>query len=64
MDAPEPDLPADKPEAARIGWTLLESRQPFDSPVNRLRADRLEVPGRGRSSIPTSNAARASSSCP
>ena len=48
MDVPEPDLPADKPEAARIGWNLLESRQPFSSPVNRLRADRLEVPGRGQ----------------
>ena len=39
--------PGDKPEAARIGWRLLGSRTPFESPVNRMRADRLEIPGRG-----------------
>ncbi len=44
----DPALPDDKPEADRIGWTLLESRHPFTSPVNRMRADRLEIPGRGR----------------
>ena len=39
--------PADKPEAARIGWRMLASEHPFKSPVNRLRADRLAIPGRG-----------------
>ncbi len=47
MDAPPTDPPADKPEAARIGWRVLGSRLPFESPVNRMRADRIEVPGRG-----------------
>ena len=47
MDASEELAPTDKPEAARIGWRVLGSRHPFESPVNRMRADRLEVPGRG-----------------
>ena len=41
------DPPEDKPEAARIGWTLRASGRPFTSPVNRMRVDRIEVPGRG-----------------
>ena len=45
---PRPDPPpGDKPEAARLGWRLHESGLPFESAVNRLRADRLEIPGRG-----------------
>ncbi len=36
---------ADKPEGARLGWTVLESRRPFEGRVNRLRVDRLELPG-------------------
>ena len=39
--------PDDKPLAARLGWRLLESWRPYESPVNRMRADRLEIPGRG-----------------
>ena len=39
--------PADKPEAARLGWRLHASRRPFEGRVNRLRVDRLEIPGRG-----------------
>ena len=45
--SPDPPPAADKPEAARLGWRLRESRRPFESPVNRMRADRLEIPGRG-----------------
>ena len=47
MESPGEDPPADKPEAARIGWRVLGSQRPFESPVNRMRADRLEIPGRG-----------------
>ena len=47
MDATDENPPTDKPEAARIGWKLLGSEHPFKSPVNRMRADRLEIPGRG-----------------
>lgn len=47
MDLTGEPPPDDKPEAARIGWRLLNSRRPFESPVNRMRADRLEIPGRG-----------------
>ncbi len=47
MDDSQENPPTDKPEAARIGWRVLGSRLPFESPVNRMRADRLEVPGRG-----------------
>lgn len=49
----EPPLPApsapltDKPEAARIGWRQQSTHYPFTSPVNRMRADRLSIPGRG-----------------
>ena len=37
----------DKPQAARLGWRVRESDRPFAGPVNRLRSDRLEIPGRG-----------------
>ena len=47
MEPPEDPPLNDKPQAARIGWRLLGSEHPFKSPVNRLRADRLEIPGRG-----------------
>ena len=50
METPKlsPILPNhDKPEAARIGWRLQSTSRPFTSPVNRLRADRLSIPGRG-----------------
>ena len=46
MDTNAP-LPDDKPEAARIGWQLWESTHPFASTINRMRADRLNIPGRG-----------------
>lgn len=45
--ASSPAPPADKPEAARIGWQLQSTRHPFTSPVNRMRADRVSIPGRG-----------------
>lgn len=45
--SPTPAVSHDKPEAARIGWQWLETRHPFESPVNRMRADRLSIPGRG-----------------
>ena len=41
------DLPSDKPTGAQIGWRVLETWHPHVSPVNRLRADRLSIPGRG-----------------
>ena len=44
MENPDP---ADKPEAAKIGWHLKSSSYPFRSPVNRMRADQLHVTGRG-----------------
>lgn len=37
----------DKPEAAKIGWRLRSTQHPFTSPVNRMRADCLTIPGRG-----------------
>ncbi len=40
--------PDDKPEGARIGWRVLASRQAFESPVNRMRVDQLDIRGRGR----------------
>ena len=39
--------PARKPQAARLGWEILAARHAYESPVNRLRADRLAIPGRG-----------------
>ncbi len=47
METDAPNPPGGKTEAARLGWRRLETRHPFASPVNRLRADRLEIPGRG-----------------
>ena len=44
---PDEPPPADKPQAARLGWRVRESERPFFGPVNRLRSDRLEIPGRG-----------------
>jgi ADP-ribose pyrophosphatase len=41
-----PDHPG-KPEAGKLGWRLLGTRQPFTSRVNKLRVDQLEIPGRG-----------------
>ncbi len=38
---------SDKPTAARLGWRVLETRRPVEGRINRLRADRLEIPGRG-----------------
>ena len=36
-----------KPGAARLGWRVRERSVPFTGKVNRLRVDRIEVPGRG-----------------
>ena len=47
MHQPDETAPDDKPEAARLGWRVRASRYPFESPVNRMRADRIDVPGRG-----------------
>ena len=43
----EPPPHGDKPTAARLGWRRLAMHRPFENPVNRLRDDRLEIPGRG-----------------
>ena len=37
----------DKPTGARLGWRVLESRHSSEGPVNRLRVDRIAIPGRG-----------------
>ncbi len=37
----------DKPEAAKLGWKVLESGVPYENPWIRLRSDRLKAPGRG-----------------
>ena len=39
--------PTTKPEAARLGWRVLDTRRPYENRINRLRADRVEIPGRG-----------------
>ncbi len=39
--------PTAKPEAGRLGWQILDTRRPYTNRVNRLRADRVEIPGRG-----------------
>ena len=47
---PPPDenpLPGDKPHAAQLGWRLRGSRRLAENPINRLRSDQLEIPGRG-----------------
>lgn len=36
-----------KPAAARLGWRVRERKVPWAGKVNRLRVDRIEVPGRG-----------------
>ena len=43
-----PPAPDDKPAGGRLGWRVLESRRVFESPVNRMRVDQLEIPSRGR----------------
>ena len=51
MNPPADDnsrAPTDKPEGARLGWWVAESRRVFESPVNRMRVDQLEIPSRGR----------------
>ena len=40
--------PSQKPAAAELGWRLLDTQQPFAGTVNRMRVDRLEIPGRGQ----------------
>ena len=39
--------PTAKPEAEKLGWRVLDTRRPYENRVNRLRADRVEIPGRG-----------------
>ena len=34
----------DKPEAAKIGWRLLETTYPYEGKTSRLRCDKLELP--------------------
>ncbi len=41
------DDPTDKPNGARLGWRILETLHPHGGPINRLRADRVSIPGRG-----------------
>ena len=52
MNAPDETPPAgppdDKPEGARLGWRVVETRFAHESPVNRMRVDQLEIPRRGR----------------
>ena len=38
----------DKPVGERLGWQVVESRRIFESPVNRVRVDQLQIPSRGR----------------
>ena len=45
--ANSPDHPAAKPEGERLGWQVLETWYPNENRVNRLRADRVSIPGRG-----------------
>ncbi len=42
-----PDETDPKPGATRLGWHVRERTVPFAGKVNRLRVDRIEVPGRG-----------------
>lgn len=42
-----PPPPGAKTEAARLGWQVLDTRRPYENKVNRLRADRVVIPGRG-----------------
>ncbi len=41
------DDPHAKPNGARLGWRVLETQRPFQNRINRLRADRVSIPGRG-----------------
>lgn len=41
------DEPDPKPGATRLGWRVRERTVPFSGRINRLRADRIEVPGKG-----------------
>ncbi len=51
----EPSLPhpkasahrAPKPEGEKLGWRVLGTEYPYQGKVNRLRADRLAIPGQG-----------------
>ncbi len=45
MDDPA-DVSQAKPNAARLGWRVLEIARPFEGKVNRLRADRVTFPNR------------------
>ena len=47
MEASSLPVPDDKPGASQIGWRVLETQRPYQNRVNRLRADRVEIPGRG-----------------
>ncbi len=40
-------LKHDKPEGARLGWTVLETRYPFRTPWLTLREDRVHIAGHG-----------------
>ena len=50
MDNADAALP-DKPTGARLGWRVLETRYPHASTINRLRVDRVAIPGPGRDSL-------------
>ncbi len=41
------DAKQDKPEGARLGWTVLETRYPLRSPWLTLREDRVRIAGHG-----------------
>ena len=38
---------APKPEGEQLGWRVLQTDYPYEGKVNRLRADRLSIPGKG-----------------
>ena len=38
---------APKPEGEKLGWRVLRTDYPYDGKVNKLRADRLSIPGKG-----------------
>ena len=42
-----PDDKDPKPGATRLGWRVRDRSVPFAGKINRLRADRIEVPGKG-----------------
>ena len=47
VEAPLFPAPSPKPAAERLGWRVLDTRRPYQNRINRLRADRVEIPGRG-----------------